>query len=169
MGGCCSRAEPKIAYQYSFPLRIEKTFGIDRHQEGAELRIELSPPRDTFGAVETIEEGVSVKVSGCVIAGYNARLTREVECKDRLFVTTHDSTVFAFVLDGHGEFGGEAASEASKFFQGYYVEHQSEFKESTEDCMKTAFRLCQEHLRERLERHRRTEGDVGEGWRFSGA
>lgn len=145
--GCCNSREAYVAYKYDFPLVIEKRFAIDRERQGAQLQISLQGPRQSAGSVAEVRAGATGRVSMCVLAGYNARLTKEVECKDRAYYADAPP-FFAFVLDGHGDKGAKAASECSKFLVEFYKTNLRNFEEHPADTLSRAIDQCHTNLHE---------------------
>ena len=170
--GCCRSSDLNIAYPYEFPLTIERTFAIDRERTGAKLAISLNNPQESRGAVVEVIPGMQAKVSGCLIPGFNARLKKDLVCKDRFYFSHSGSPFFGFVLDGHGEKGREAAAHCHQFLIDFYTTNTAQFEASPTDALKKMIAQCHEELQDVARREddyvpRKSGGKVSD-WQFTG-
>lgn len=168
MGGCCSQGAPYIAYPCELPLQIQQTFTIDGKKKGLDVKLSLPPPKLKLGDLLELNDNTKVKVSLCGLTGFNARLKKECEYQDRAHCIRRDSSIFGFVLDGHGPRGREMAEICQIFFTDFFKTHEEGFQRPDENkVFEEMYAQCNEKLRETYAEENSSDAPYAD-WKFSG-
>ncbi|OMJ67134.1 hypothetical protein SteCoe_35784 [Stentor coeruleus] len=148
MGNCCGqRAQylDELEYKQIVQLHISEKDRTGRSIGKYTLSFSLLPPSDQSCMIFDLLN-TKVKVSGCILPGFDPHGECGKECQDSYAFATKENNLFAVLLDGHGKEGRKVSLFCRDYMMNYFYKNYELFEQDPQNALENVIESCDNEL-----------------------